>query len=104
MPSRANRAGAPAGSESGLMSLVAVAWDWYAQNREALAAAASLLGGGALTWAVLQQPAFAARRFRKQQGANRLPSTTEVSTGAAEQLDRNKMRVCLGGILTFKLF
>ncbi|MDB5400462.1 MAG: hypothetical protein JWQ55_2480, partial [Rhodopila sp.] len=43
------------------MSLVAVAWDWFARNRDALTAVGALFGGGILAWGALQQPAFASR-------------------------------------------
>ena len=84
------------------MSLLAVAWDWYARNREALTAAGAMLGGGLLAWGALQQPAFAPHRLREQNDKNRLPSVTEVFSKAVEHIGSNKAQVCLGGIYTLE--
>ena len=84
------------------MSLVAVAWDWYARNRETLTAIGAMIGGGLLAWGALQQPAFAPRRLREQNDENRLPSVTEVFSKAVEHIGSNKVQVCLGGIYTLE--
>ena len=82
------------------MSLVALACDWYARNRETLTAVDALLGGGLLTWGALRQQPLRLPRRNRSRRSDPAPTSTAMFSQAIEQIGSAKLAVCLGGIHT----
>ncbi len=84
------------------MTLLAAAWEWLVQHREAVTTIDALVAGGLLMWTARRNPVEERRRFRARPGADPAERAAEIFGMAVEQLASDRLDIRLGGIYTLE--